>query len=307
MWSFSRSPTTRRWPPTALPLAVSRTRRTNSPSLWNPLTLQGVPLGGIPAADDYTYDGRFSRPCQVFIVWRAVFRVLRWFHGSAYDSMDGIDQTTYRAPETKLRRLDTHQLIMLVVSGDRQGVDALGVLWRKRAYHSRNDNQDLCAMVVRNRLYVEHVLGDANPARVRARVERAAALFDICVRPRPRGTLNDEDLGRLLAKLWDEHGALGRTVVTRIVHSDGALALGDATWRGLFDRALTSSPDSAPAGAAQPGTERRPTRTWEPVPEQPLPTRSDADEPDYAVRRWMIGLIAAWVLAALVFVIVVIA
>jgi hypothetical protein len=224
----------------------------------------------------YSYGGQFSKPSGVFIGWRLLVRTSRWFRGSEYlpaQSPSMAAQT--RQPDTplgkRIRRLDDDRLISLATGGGPQAGDALQELWRKRAYRSRRDNEYLCGTVLSEWLYVG-LVDDPDSAQGASGVELATALFDIFVRPRPRGQGHDAELHRVLLRLWDFHEAPGRALVTRIVTSRGnqapeaRLGLPEHTWRGLFERALEEQPPPPKRPAAQ-------------VPPKPSP-RDDFRGPD---------------------------
>jgi hypothetical protein len=130
-------------------------------------------------------------------------------------------------------------------------------------------------------------------------VEFAAALFDIFVRPRPRGRANDEELSRVLTGLWDGYGTVGRAIVTRVVRSGVGLELGDATWCALFDRAL-----AAPSTAPQPRSVAAQPPPWPDDPDRGRPLPRPSKHPDFRTRRMIATLAVAWAVAVAVIVLV---
>jgi len=273
-----------------------------------------------PAVLHYVYSGEFSRPHQVFIAWRPLIRAYRWFRGSDYlppqqqpsPSPSAQSRSSTMPVEAQIRRLDVDQLITLATSGGAHTGKALRELWRKRAYCSRRDNEYLCRTIVTKRFFIDDHVKDVATPGSRARVELAAALFDIFVRPRPRGRENEEELGDVLVRLWDDHGSLGRTIVTRIVNSRPAFGLDEETWRLLFGRALETPPSALPppAPASPPHRDRAPHSPDRPGILNPQPARATASPQsvpirtagsDFTTRRWLAAMLLAWLVAVIVY------
>lgn len=206
----------------------------------------------------------FTKPYKLSLPQRVTSRAQLWMRGAELVAPGALTDPAL------LARVEDYRLIDVVTGPEPLTDLALKELWRRRPYRSHNDNQDLCAEVLKAKFYVRELVEEKRGTPEYDGVDLAAALFDIFVRPRPRSAANDELLRSALKQLWDEHGEAGRAVVQRIVFVSGRLNFADHVWRMLLQRAMQSTGQAGPAAARPVHTapQRRPRNDGQ-GPEQP--------------------------------------